>query len=109
MNDSLVTSFASWYEPLVTLTASSGELGLFVLYIYYLLILLRDKRPVEGARQLGVLLREIEESMMETSIRDRMVVELRELMVTLQYGKVQQYRERLERILALLRVCMQQE
>ena len=108
MNDSLMSSFMSLSESLVTLTPSAGELGLLILYMYYLLMLLRDKGSAEVSLQISGLLQEIEESVMEASLKERMVAELRELVTMLQHGRVHQYRERLECFLAVLSGYLQQ-
>jgi hypothetical protein len=100
MNESFVSSFLALCETSEMLSVSTSELGLLVFYICYLLMLLRKRKPTEIAIQVGGLLRDVEESVVDVAVKDRIIAELQGLMYLLQHGKAHQYQERIERLLA---------
>ena len=100
MNEAFAYTLFSLSETGELLTGSGSELGLLVFYVCYLLMLWKNRKPAELLVQVADLLRDVEESVADMAVKDRVVAELQGLIYVLQHGKAHQYRERIDRILA---------
>jgi hypothetical protein len=99
MNESFVSSLLSLYESSEVLSTSTSELEIIIFYACYLLMLLRQKRPAEIVIQVRQLLQEVEASVVDAPIKNKLVSELQGLMHLSLHEKSNQCRDRLECIL----------